>query len=54
MADAYLFTVLSWTKRHAIDLQPYPNVKRFQDRIAERPAVQKALGEEGLLEQAAA
>ncbi|ACG80227.1 glutathione S-transferase (plasmid) [Phenylobacterium zucineum HLK1] len=54
VADAYLFTVLSWTKRHAIDLQPYPNVKRFQNRIAERPAVQKALGEEGLLEQAAA
>lgn len=54
VADAYLFTVLSWTKRHAIDLQPYPNVKRFQDRIADRPAVQRALREEGLLEQAAA
>jgi glutathione S-transferase len=54
VADAYLFTVLTWTKRHAIDLQPYPNLRAYQTRIAERPAVQQALREEGLLEQQAA
>lgn len=54
VADAYLFTVLNWTKRLAIDLQPFPNLRAYQERIAERPAVQTSLREEGLLEQQAA
>jgi len=54
VADAYLFTVLGWTKRHGIDMQPYPNLRAYQARVAERPAVQRALREEGLLEQHAA
>lgn len=54
VADAYLFTVLTWTKRHAIDMQPYPNLRAYQERVAERPAVQTALREEGLIEPKAA
>ena len=49
--DAYLFTVLSWTKRPAIaiDLAEYKNLSAFQARVAARPAVQAAMKEEGLI-----
>ena len=52
MADAYLFTVLSWTAYHQIDLSPWPNLCAFQQRVAARPAVIAALEAEGLLPQA--
>jgi glutathione S-transferase len=48
-ADAYLFTVLNWTKMHAIDLGPWPNIKAFMGRVGERPKVQETLKAEGLL-----
>lgn len=54
VADAYLYTVLTWTERHSIDLQPHPHLKAYRDRVAARAAVQQALREEGLVEQAAA
>ncbi|MGE0627257.1 MAG: glutathione transferase GstA [Hyphomicrobiaceae bacterium] len=44
--DAYLFTVLNWTKRPtvAIDLaKEFPNLAKFVDRVAERPSVKDAL-----------
>jgi glutathione S-transferase len=47
--DAYLFTVLNWTKMHAIDLSPWPNIKAFMGRVGERPKVQETLKAEGLL-----
>lgn len=49
VADAYLFTVLSWAGKAGVDLSPWPSLKAFQDRVAARPAVQRALSEEGLL-----
>ena len=49
VADAYLFVVLGWCQYLAIDLAPYPVLQAFQQRIAERPAVQGALKAEGLL-----
>jgi len=52
-ADAYLFTVVNWTKIHKIDLSPYPTLKAYMDRVASRPAVRQALDAEGLLKQAA-
>lgn len=48
IADAYLFTVLSWTAYHRIDLSPWPNLLTFQQRVAVRPAVHAALKTEGL------
>jgi glutathione S-transferase len=48
VADAYLFTVLSWAKFVKLDLAPYPNVNALVARIAARPAVQAALQAEGL------
>lgn len=48
IADAYLFTVLSWTAYHQIDLSPWPNLLAFQQRVGARPAVNAALKAEGL------
>jgi glutathione S-transferase len=49
VADAYLFTVLNWTKILKIDLGKWPVLTAYQSRIAQRPKVQQALKEEGLL-----
>jgi glutathione S-transferase len=49
VADAYLFTVLSWARYMQIDLAPWPALAAFQARVAARPAVQAALQSEGLL-----
>ena len=48
IADAYLFTVLSWTAYHHIDLSAWPNLLAFQQRVSERSAVKAALKAEGL------
>lgn len=48
-ADAYLFTVLNWTKMHNIDLGKWPNIKAFVARVAERPKVQETMKAEGLI-----
>ncbi|NEX63799.1 glutathione transferase GstA [Noviherbaspirillum galbum] len=49
VADAYLFTVLSWTRLVKFDLGPWPAVQAYLGRVAERPAVQAAMREEGLI-----
>ena len=46
IADAYLFTVLSWTQVFGIDLNQWPALARFQVRIGQRPAVKAALAAE--------
>lgn len=48
VADAYLFTVMSWTHHLKIDLSPWPALVAYIDRIAARPAVQATLRAEGL------
>jgi len=48
VADAYLFTVLSWMPYVKLDLSRWPNLTAFQARVAARPAVQAALKAEGL------
>ncbi len=53
VADAYAFTVLNWTQRFGIDLEPYPNLRNFMARVAGRPAVREAMKAEGILENAA-
>ncbi len=42
VADAYLYTVLSWTEHAGIDLGRWPALKAYHARIATRPAVQAA------------
>jgi glutathione S-transferase len=49
VADAYLFTVLSWTGHVGIDLGKWPALTAYQARIAQRPKVHQALKEEGLV-----
>jgi glutathione S-transferase len=49
VADAYLFTALNWTKKLAIDLARWPNIKAYIARVAERPKVQEAMKAEGLI-----
>lgn len=48
-ADAYLFTVLNWTKMHEIDVSKWPNIEAFMGRVAARPKVQETMRAEGLL-----
>lgn len=48
VADAYLFTVLSWMKPIGMGLSGWPQIVAFQARVAARPAVQAALKAEGL------
>jgi glutathione S-transferase len=49
VADAYLFTVMSWSGHVGIDLKQWPVLAAYHSRIAQRPKVQQALKEEGLL-----
>ena len=49
IADAYMFTVLSWAKYVNMDLSKWTNVTNYLSRIYARPAVQRAMKEEGLL-----
>jgi glutathione S-transferase len=48
VADCYLFTVLNWTGFTKIDLGRWPELKRYFDRIGQRPHVVEALKAEGL------
>jgi glutathione S-transferase len=43
VADAYLFTILTWAPGQGLDLARWPALKAYFDRIAARPAVKSAL-----------
>lgn len=42
VADAYLFTVLGWMPGFSIDLDRWPNITAYIQRIADRPSVASA------------
>lgn len=46
VADAYLAAVLNWAQAVQLDLDGYPAVTAYRDRLRARPAVARALGEE--------
>jgi glutathione S-transferase len=48
VADAYLFTILGWSGRVGVDLQKWPNLKRYHAELATRPSVLAALKAEGV------
>lgn len=48
VADAYLYTVLSWCRYVNLDLATWPTLKDYHDRIASRPSVVAARKAEGL------
>lgn len=52
VADAYLFTMLTWADRMKFDLSAMPNLLAYKARVAARPKVQEALTKEGLMKAA--
>ena len=51
VADAYLFTMLTWTKHVGIDLARWPVLTAYRARVAARPKVREAMISEGLIKQ---
>lgn len=51
VADAYLFTVLNWTRLHKVDIGQWPNIQNYMSRVGARDNVRKAMAEEGLVKQ---
>ncbi|MEQ1774234.1 MAG: glutathione transferase GstA [Burkholderiales bacterium] len=49
IADAYLFNILLWTKKHNIDLVKWPHVAAVNKRVGERAKVIEAMTAEGLV-----
>lgn len=49
VADAYLFVTLSWGQYVDVDISRWPALADYAARISARPAVQKAMKEEGLI-----
>ena len=49
VADAYAFVVLNWTAFVGIDLSRWPSASSFLDRVKARPAVVRAMTDEGLI-----
>ncbi len=50
VADAYLFVVANWANFTEIDLTPWPSIAAYIKRGVARPASQKAMRAEGLIE----
>ncbi len=46
VADAYLVTVLNWTKFSGIDLAAYPAIEAYVRRLQQRPSVARAFADE--------
>ena len=46
VCDPYLFTIAQWLEGDSVDLAALPKVADHRKRMAERPAVRKALAEE--------
>lgn len=53
VADAYLFTVLGWSKYFHIDLNQWPGIAGFVERVSARPAVAAAVEFEAQAKKAA-
>jgi len=51
IADAYLFTTLSWAHYVKFDLEPWPAVVAYLGRIAQRASVHEAMAAEGLVKE---
>ena len=48
IADFFLYVATGWFKYQNVPLSQWPHLERWRAKIDERPAVQKALKEEGL------
>lgn len=50
VADAYLFTIAGWCKWSEVKIAGYPNLVAYLKRIYQRPAVQKVLAKEEMMD----
>ena len=46
IADAYLTTILNWSNASKVDLQQWPEVHAYYQRMLQRPSIARAVGEE--------
>ncbi len=53
VADAYLFTLLGWSRNFGLDLGEWKHLADYRQRIAARPAVKAALESEREIKKAA-
>jgi glutathione S-transferase len=51
VADAYLLTLLNWTRAAKIDMAQWPQLKEYWSRLRKRPSVVAALEAEGSLKK---
>ena len=47
--DAYLYVMTRWAKRIGMELDQWPRLKAFSERVEARPKVQETLKAEGLV-----
>lgn len=47
ICDPYLFTIAQWLAGDSVDIKAFPKIADHFDRMSERPAVKKALAEQG-------
>ncbi|HZV93792.1 MAG TPA: glutathione S-transferase N-terminal domain-containing protein [Caldimonas sp.] len=47
VADGYLFTLSGWLEGDGVDMNRFPRLVAHRDRVAQRPAVQRALAGAG-------
>ena len=48
MCDPYLFTLAGWLEGDGVDIKRFPRVNDHYQRMLQRPAVQRAMKEQGL------
>lgn len=48
LADAYLFVMLLWTSHFKMDLNEWPNLEKYYERLKKREAILKSLKQEGI------
>lgn len=48
VADAYAYTVMSWAVYLKLPLEDFPAIRAYLKRVAQRPAVMRAMRDEGL------
>lgn len=49
VADAYLFTVLGWSKMLGVDMTKWPGLMGYVERVGARPSVRETMKAEGLI-----
>ncbi len=51
LPDAYLFVMLGWLGMNKVDLNRWPNLAAFRERVSKRESVREVLEFEGLLQK---